>query len=160
MDDLSDLKEKEEPTYSATRFTDIFYGTKPKNGKRLFAAFRKYLGFTFVVASFLLTCSHLLQFTGPLVISRLLNFLNSPDPDVIEGFSYVTFLVVTYFIRMLLFQHSLQHQYLSCIQVLNAGNFFIYQKVLKLSSASRKYLSSGTLMNYINVDIVSFYYFI
>ena len=160
MDDLSDLKESEEPTYSATRFTDIFYSIQPKNGKRLFAAFRKYLGFTFMVASILLTFSHLLLFTGPIVINNILEFLNSENPDITEGFMWVTFLVVSYFIRMLLFQHSLHYQFLSCIQVLNAGNFFIYQKVLKLSSASRKYLEPGTIMNYINVDIISFYNFI
>ena len=82
MDDLSDLKESEEPTYSATRFTDIFYSIKPKNGKRLFAAFRKYLGFTYMVASILLTISHLMLFTGPFVINKILNFLNSPNPNI------------------------------------------------------------------------------
>ena len=160
MDDLSDLKETEEPTYSAIRFTDIFYSIKPKNGKRLFAAFRKYLGFTFIIASILLTFSHLMLFTGPLVVNKLLNFLNSQDPNITEGLLYATLLFVSYFIRMLLFQHSLHYQYLSCIQVLNAGNFFIYQKVLKLSSASRKYLEAGTIMNYVNVDIMAFYNFI
>ena len=33
-------------------------------------------------------------------------------------------------------------------------------KILKLSSASRKYAETGTIMNYINVDVVSFFDFI
>ena len=49
---------------------------------------------------------------------------------------------------------------LSCIKVLNSGNSLIYNKIIKLSSAARKYLETGTIMNNINVDIMSFYYFI
>ena len=36
----------------------------------------------------------------------------------------------------------------------------VYTKILKLSSASRKYLDPGSIMTHINVDIMSFYYFI
>lgn len=49
---------------------------------------------------------------------------------------------------------------LSCIQVLNCGNSLIFNKIMKLSSASRKYLEAGTIMNNVNVDVMSFYYFI
>jgi len=49
---------------------------------------------------------------------------------------------------------------LNCIQVLNSSNSLIYHKILKLSSASRKYLETGSIMNYINVDTMSFYFFI
>ena len=36
----------------------------------------------------------------------------------------------------------------------------VYTKILKLSSASRKYLDPGGIVTHINVDIMSFYYFI
>ena len=49
---------------------------------------------------------------------------------------------------------------LSCIQVLNSANSLIYNKIIRLSSASRKYLETGTIMNNINVDVMSFYFFI
>ena len=49
---------------------------------------------------------------------------------------------------------------LSCIQVLNSANSLVYNKILKLSSAARKYLETGSIMNNINVDIMAFYYFI
>lgn len=49
---------------------------------------------------------------------------------------------------------------LNCIQVQNSANSLIYHKILKLSSASRKYLETGSIMNYINVDTMSFYFFI
>ena len=49
---------------------------------------------------------------------------------------------------------------LSCTKVLNSSNSLIYSKILNLSSASRKYLDTGSIMTHINVDVMSFYYFI
>ncbi len=48
----------------------------------------------------------------------------------------------------------------SCTYVMNSANSLIYHKILNLSSASRKYLDTGSIMTHINVDIMSFYYFI
>lgn len=48
----------------------------------------------------------------------------------------------------------------SCITVMNSSNSLIYNKILKLSSASRKYLDTGSIMTHINVDVMAFYYFI
>lgn len=48
----------------------------------------------------------------------------------------------------------------SCIKVLNSANSLIYHKILDLSGGSKKYLDTGSIMNYINVDVMSFYYFI
>ena len=77
MDDLSDLKENEEPSYSATRFSNVFYSHAKGSTKRLFNSFKKYLGFSFILAGVLATISNLLQFSGPLVINKVLEFLNS-----------------------------------------------------------------------------------
>lgn len=49
---------------------------------------------------------------------------------------------------------------LSCTNVMNSANSLVYHKILSLSSASRKYLDTGSIMTHINVDIMSFYYFI
>ena len=43
---------------------------------------------------------------------------------------------------------------------MNSANSLIYHKILNLSSASRKYLDTGSIMTHINVDVMSFYYFI
>lgn len=48
----------------------------------------------------------------------------------------------------------------ACITVMNSANSLVYHKILNLSSASRKYLDTGSIMTHINVDIMSFYYFI
>jgi hypothetical protein len=72
----------------------------------------------------------------------------------------VSVLVVCYLVRTVIFQHSMHFINLSCIRVLNSANPLIYHKILSLSGASRKYLETGSIMNYINVDVMSFYYFI
>lgn len=43
---------------------------------------------------------------------------------------------------------------------MNSANSMVFNKILALSSASRKYLDVGSIMTHINVDIMSFYYFI
>ena len=76
MEDISDLKENEEPKYSATRFRDTFYGFSNSTKNRLLASFKKYLGFNFILAGILATISNLLQFSGPITINKVLEFLN------------------------------------------------------------------------------------
>lgn len=56
--------------------------------------------------------------------------------------------------------HSMHRVNRSCITVMNSSNSLIYHKILKLSSASRKYLDTGSIMTHINVDVMAFYYFI
>jgi hypothetical protein len=55
--------------------------------------------------------------------------------------------------------HSMHSVNKSCITVMNSANSLIYHKILKLSSASRKYLDTGSIMTHINVDVMAFYYF-
>lgn len=138
----------------------MFYGLAKDTKGKLLESFKKYLGFHFILAGVLATIANLLQFSGPLVINKVLEFLNSPEPEVSQGAIYVSILVGCYLLRTFIFQHSMHFVNLSCIQVLNSANSLIYQKILNLSSAARKYLETGTIMNNINVDVMSFYYFI
>ena len=75
MNDLSDLKENEEPEYSATRFSDTFYSLDKDGKNRLMASFKKYIGFNFLLSGILATIANLLQFSGPIIISKVLEFL-------------------------------------------------------------------------------------
>ena len=43
---------------------------------------------------------------------------------------------------------------------MNSSNSMIYNKILSLSSASRKYLDVGSIMTHINVDVMSLEYLI
>lgn len=49
---------------------------------------------------------------------------------------------------------------LSTVQVLNSANSLVFTKIMNLSSSSRKYLEVGNIMNHVNVDVMSFVYFI
>lgn len=125
------------------------------------SSFKKYLGPLFWASGILATISNLLQFSGPIMINNVLEFLADPNnPPLSEGLIYVSILVVCYILRTIIFQHSMHYVNLNCIQVQNSANSLIFHKILKLSSASRKYLETGSIMNYINVDTMSFYYFI
>ena len=116
----------------------------------------------------LASISNLLQFSGPLMIGRILAFLHSYavenvpyEPEPIEnGITYVSILIGCYLLRTVIFQHSMHFVNESCTKVMNSANSLIYHKILNLSSASRKYLDTGSIMTHINVDIMSFYYFI
>jgi ABC-type transport system involved in cytochrome bd biosynthesis fused ATPase/permease subunit len=114
------------------------------------------------LAGILATIANLLQFAGPITISKVLQFLNekSEDKNIGEGVFWVTILIVCYLARTIIFQHSMHFVNLSCIQVLNSANSLIYNKIIKLSSSARKYLDAGTIMNNVNVDVMSFYFFI
>lgn len=97
------------------------------------------------------------------MISRILDFLNADD-DVREplssGITYVCILIGCYLLRTIIFGHSMHLVNRATITVLNSANSLVYHKILNLSSASRKYLDTGSIMTHINVDIMSFYYFI
>ena len=73
---------------------------------------------------------------------------------------YVCILIGCYLIRTIIFGHSMHFVNLSTTKVLNSANSLVYTKILNLSSASRKYLDPGSIMTHINVDIMSFYYFV
>lgn len=79
MDDLSDLRQDEEPSHNYNLFSRVYYGLTNIAKGKLLKAFRKYIGATFITAGILAIISNLLQFSGPLMINRILGFLNSDE---------------------------------------------------------------------------------
>jgi ATP-binding cassette, subfamily C (CFTR/MRP), member 10 len=163
MDDLSDLRDIEEPPNNYDIFHRIYYALTNITKGKLLKAFRKYIGVTFLISGILAIVSNLLQFSGPLMINRILGFLNADDdhPEPLsQGIAYVCILIGCYLLRTVIFGHAMHFVNLSCTNVMNSANSLVYHKILSLSSASRKYLDTGSIMTHINVDIMSFYYFI
>ena len=93
----------------------------------------------FILAGVLATVANAFQFSGPIVIGKVLEFLANEEPLSV-GIGWVSLLVVCYLLRTVIFQHSMHFVHLSCIRVLNSANPLIYHKILSLSGASRKYL--------------------
>jgi hypothetical protein len=77
MEDLSDLRKNEEPSQNYDVFKDFFYSILHTKLGRLLISFRKYIGMTFIIGGILAAISNLLQFSGPVMIGRILDFLNS-----------------------------------------------------------------------------------
>lgn len=76
------------------------------------------------------------------------------------GYVWASVLVGCYLLRSLFMQHAFHIINLTAVKCMNSSTSKIYFKVLKLSSASRKYLETGSIMNYINVDTQTFQFFI
>lgn len=72
---------------------------------------------------------------------------------------WVSILVLCYLARTIVYQHAMHFLNLTSVQAINSANSLVYSKIMQLSSSSRKYLETGSIMNNINVDIVSFYHF-
>lgn len=71
IDDLSDLKASEDPRGDYNGFQKVFYSLSIKKDK-LLKSFQKYFGGIFILAGVLATLSNLLQFSGPLMINKIL----------------------------------------------------------------------------------------
>ncbi len=128
----------------------------------MFSTFKKYIGSTFLIGGLLTTLANLLQFSGPIIIGKLLAFLNREDSkdNIMEGIFYVTIMVVCFLARTIILQHGMRFVNMNCQQVLNSSNTLMYKKILKLSSSARKYLEVGAIMNHINVDVNAIILFI
>lgn len=97
--------------------------------------------------------ANLLQFAGPLMINEILIFLQNPSIPSHMGFVWASVLVVSYLVRSIVLQHAFHLVNEVSVKTMNSLIARIYFKILKLSSASRKYLETGAIMNYINVDV-------
>lgn len=95
------------------------------------------------------------------MIKQILQFVTgkSGEPDYM-GYVWASVLVGSYLLRSLFMQHAFHQINLAAVKCMNSSTSKIYFKVLRLSSASRKYLETGSIMNYINVDTQAFQFFI
>ena len=83
----------------------------------------------------------------------------SPQP-ISNGVIYVSILIGCYLLRSIVFVHSMHFVTKLSTSTMNGVTSVVYQKILNLSSASRKYLDSGGIMTHINVDIMALYNFV
>lgn len=105
--------------------------------------------------------ANLLQFAGPIIIGKLLEYFNNYDEsNKSQGFILVTILILCYLLRTVVFQHGMRLVNVCSLQVLSCANSLIYNKILRLSSSTRKYLEAGAIMNNVSVDVMSFYSFV
>jgi ABC-type multidrug transport system fused ATPase/permease subunit len=161
MNDLFDLKPDEEPRYAYDKFCEGYEARGSNSTESTKAGFWHLLGWTWIVAGIFAIIANALQFAGPLMIKQILQFVtgSSGEADYM-GYVWASVLVGCYLIRSLVMQHAFHLINLAAVKCMNSSTSKIYFKVLKLSSASRKYLETGSIMNYINVDTQAFQFFI
>lgn len=81
MEDLSDLKAAEDPRSDYEGFEKSFAVIGDIKKNKLIKTFQHYFGTTFILSGVLATVANLLQFSGPLMIQRILEFLNSSETN-------------------------------------------------------------------------------
>jgi ATP-binding cassette subfamily C (CFTR/MRP) protein 1 len=161
MNDLFELKPEEEPEYAYVEFCRGYESSDADPKKKTVKGFWTLLGGTWILGGVLAVIANVLQFAGPLMIKQILQFISgySNEPEYM-GYVWASILVGCYLLRTLFMQHAFHAINLAAVKVINSSTSKIYFKVLRLSSASRKYLETGAIMNYINVDSQAFQFFI
>ncbi|XP_004305814.1 PREDICTED: ABC transporter C family member 8-like [Fragaria vesca subsp. vesca] len=102
-----------------------------------------------IICAFLRTIAVIVS---PLILYAFVNYSNSDDESLSEGFIIVGYLVLTKVVESLSQRQWYFDSRRSGMRMRSALMVSVYQKQLKLSSLGRKRHSAGEIVNYIAVD--------
>ncbi|KAK7294321.1 hypothetical protein RJT34_17210 [Clitoria ternatea] len=89
---------------------------------------------------------------SPLILYAFVNYSNDTDADLKQGFSILSFLILTKVVESLSQRHWFFDSRRSGLKMRSALMVAVYRKQLKLSSSGRRRHSTGEIVNYIAVD--------
>ncbi|CAJ1950915.1 unnamed protein product [Sphenostylis stenocarpa] len=89
---------------------------------------------------------------SPLILYSFVNYSNSAEADLKEGFSILGFMILSKVVESLCQRHYGFGSRRSGMKIRSALMVAVYQKLLKLSSSARTRHSTGEVVNYIAVD--------
>lgn len=89
---------------------------------------------------------------SPLILYAFVNYSNSTEADLKEGFSILGFMIISKVVESLCQRHFGFGSRRSGMKIRSALMVAVYQKLLKLSSSARRRHSTGEVVNYIAVD--------
>ena len=97
--------------------------------------------------------STILQFSGPVCLNKILLFLDDMEAPLYEGYIWAMVMTLCFMLRAILQQHA--NHYMNRIAQRIQGSLYgkIYEKLLRLSSSSKKIHDTGKVMNLINLDV-------
>lgn len=121
---------------------------KPNLGWALGRAF----GGPFLVAGLLKLLHDSLQFVSPLVINRIIAYLNVPSAPYSEGIMYAAIIFVCGVIQSFALRQYFFYCYECGMRLRSAIVCAVYSKSLRLSSAARQKRTSGEIINLMSVD--------
>ncbi len=86
-------------------------------------------------------------------MKQILRFLEEKNPEPINGYIWAIVLFCVYFVKAFVVTHGMLLMSYSGMRVYNILASLIYDKILKMSNASKKYLDTGKIMNHATVDL-------
>nr|CCA18266.1 MultidrugResistance like protein 1 putative [Albugo laibachii Nc14] len=130
---------------------------KCKNGKKahnpnLGWALAHAFGGPFLVAGLLKLLHDTLQFVSPLVINRIIAYLNVPSAPLSEGIMYAAIIFVSGVVQSFALRQYFFYCYECGMRLRSAIVCAVYSKSLRLSSAARQKRTSGEIINLMSVD--------
>ncbi|KAG2230070.1 hypothetical protein INT48_005398 [Thamnidium elegans] len=156
MDDLWNLKREDEAEVVSERFQKKWEAEMKKDNPSLFRALVLTLGGPFLFAATLKAVQDILQFTQPLLLKELMEWVASYLTDEPEPGYRGIFISVAMFVTAVL-QTMFLHQYFQLcfttgMKLRAALVTSIYKKTLLLSNASRQQSTVGEIVNRMSVD--------
>ena len=158
--DLFDIKETQKFEHVLKEFNHYF--TKyhdpkkgPRTGKAILATTKKWLiiNLVFTVAG------NLLQFSGPLCLSRILKNLSDETTDAKDAYIFASVLLGCYLLRSILVQHGLHATYYNAFATVASMQGSIFQKVLRMKNSAKKYYDAGKVLTMTTVDSFALFMF-
>ncbi|CDW86515.1 atp-binding cassette superfamily [Stylonychia lemnae] len=125
---------------------------KNRKGNSLFKAVLHAYRYEYFIAVIFNLVVTSIEISSPLLIKRIIDYIQDPDEEQYIGFLLVTTLIVTQGFKYILSDHLDYYQRLIGVRSTNAMIALIYNKTLKVSSATNKKFSNGEIVNFIQVD--------
>ncbi|CAF0918354.1 unnamed protein product [Adineta ricciae] len=119
------------------------------------ALFRAYKG-KLIIGGLLKVVHDILQFSGPMLLKRILNFLNDSSAPTWLGIFYAILLGAAVFGQTLFLQAYFQRQYLVGLRFRSAITGLVYRKSLKLSNSAKQGTTTGEIVNLMSIDASRF----
>ncbi|KAJ1952202.1 hypothetical protein EC988_003681, partial [Linderina pennispora] len=158
--DLWDLPRKYAPSRIAAKFEEKWQHEVDNEAKRrpsLIRALWSTVGLPFALAGFFKLIQDILQFTQPVLLSRLIGFVSSFSTDhpqpISNGYFYAFAMLGLQIIQTLFLHQYFQLGMTTGMKIKSSLTSAIYRKGLKLSNDTRQDYTIGNITTLFSVDV-------
>lgn len=122
--------------------------TKPSFG---FTLMRVYHG-KFLGGAFLKFVYDLFQFVGPIILDKIIKFINDREQNIIVGLFLTGILFISSLIQSFVLQHYFHRMFICGARIRTAIMNIVYKKSLRLSASARRQATIGEMTNLVAVN--------
>ncbi|XP_046722465.1 multidrug resistance-associated protein 1 [Silurus meridionalis] len=122
----------------------------------LFLALCRTFGPYFLISSIYKIIHDILMFTGPVILSLLIQFVNDSSAPYWHGYFYTALLLVCTCIQTLILQRYFHVCFVSGMRLRTAIVGAVYRKALVITNAARRTSTVGEIVNLMSVDAQRF----